>query len=365
MYDVIIIGAGPAGATLARLLPERRILLVDARGVSAADGREKCCGGLLAPDAARMLSRMGLELPGRVRDSGQPLAVRALDLVSGRSRLYPRPYVNLHRPAFEQWLLSLLPENVTLLERHTCLGVEPFRDGAGWEAVLKGQCGTLREKGAMIVGADGAGSVVRRALGAPPRPWIRYLAVQDCFAGESAGHCGGQGDGEYVAFFHPGLTDFYGWVIPKRERVLLGLATPLGTGRRRDKPPHALLDAARAQLEKYGCRFSGTVERQASLLLRPSHRDVFLGADGAWCVGEAAGFISPSSAEGYSYAFASALALAKALATGGTAAGIRRAYRRRTAPLIINLALKQCKAGVMFNPFLRDLIMRSGFLSAK
>jgi len=70
MYDIAIIGAGPAGATLARLISDRyRVLLVDKRqqpGAAANDFSGKCCGGLLAPDAQGMLSKMGLGLPKRV-----------------------------------------------------------------------------------------------------------------------------------------------------------------------------------------------------------------------------------------------------------------------------------------------------------
>ena len=61
MHDIAIIGAGPAGATLARLLGSSyRVLLIDRRAFSPNDhSRGKCCGGLLAPDAQKMLSRLG------------------------------------------------------------------------------------------------------------------------------------------------------------------------------------------------------------------------------------------------------------------------------------------------------------------
>lgn len=71
MYDVAIIGAGPAGATLARLIGNKlKVLLVDKR--RPAESKElsyqksKCCGGLLAPDAQQMIAKLGLGLPGDV-----------------------------------------------------------------------------------------------------------------------------------------------------------------------------------------------------------------------------------------------------------------------------------------------------------
>ena len=50
-YDIAIIGAGPAGCTLARLLDRSyRVLLLDKRDLSSEEypGMSKCCGGLLA-----------------------------------------------------------------------------------------------------------------------------------------------------------------------------------------------------------------------------------------------------------------------------------------------------------------------------
>ena len=105
MYDVAIIGAGPAGATLARLISDRfGVLLVDKRRLSGADTDEfpgKCCGGLLAPDAQGMLSKMGLGLPKSVLVDPQLFVVRAIDVKQRTERYYQRYYINMDRGRFD------------------------------------------------------------------------------------------------------------------------------------------------------------------------------------------------------------------------------------------------------------------------
>ena len=82
--DVAIIGAGPAGATLARRLAETtnyRVTLLDRRALDRPQqGVGKCCGGLLAPDAQRSLARQGLILPLEILVDPQIFAVRTIDL---------------------------------------------------------------------------------------------------------------------------------------------------------------------------------------------------------------------------------------------------------------------------------------------
>ena len=63
IYDIAIIGAGPAGANLARLIDSARyrVLLID-----ASDIRPKVCAGLLSPDAQKLLAHARITLPPSV-----------------------------------------------------------------------------------------------------------------------------------------------------------------------------------------------------------------------------------------------------------------------------------------------------------
>jgi len=118
MCDIAIIGAGPAGSTLARLLAERyKILLVDKRPLDRNPEKDclgKCCGGLLAPDAQAMLSKMGLGLPKSVMVGPQLFVVRAIDIQHRLERYYQRYYINMDRGKFDQWLLSMVAPSVEM-----------------------------------------------------------------------------------------------------------------------------------------------------------------------------------------------------------------------------------------------------------
>ena len=61
-YDIAVIGGGPAGATFARELakskPDRKIVLIDEKPRTGS----KVCGGLLAPDAQKVLAQFKVGL---------------------------------------------------------------------------------------------------------------------------------------------------------------------------------------------------------------------------------------------------------------------------------------------------------------
>lgn len=341
-YDAIIVGAGPAGSTLARLLPGKwRILLIDGRGPGG-----KPCGGLLAPDAQKALARFDLTLPKSVLVDPQIFSVKTIDVPSGLTRWYPRTYLNVNRNAFDGWLLSLLPGNVQVLSGR-CVRVE--RQEGGYCAHLREGEREWDACAPMLVGADGASSVVRRCL-YPALRTRRYVAIQQWFAEGAA-----PVNPFYSCLFDPAATDCCSWSIHKDGTLILGGAFPASGCR-------AAFEAHKKRLARFGFALEHPVRTEACTVLRPTGPGSFeTGRQGAYLVGEAAGFISPSSLEGISSAILSAEALSRSL----DACDPARAYRRATRRLRAKLLLKNFKCPFMYAPALRRLVMRSGLTALR
>ena len=98
-YDVVIVGAGPAGSNLARLLDgeKYKVLLLD-----GCDNGEKVCGGLLSPDAQDIFAKYDISIPTDVLASPQLFSVKTIDLADGYTRYYRRSYLNVDRRKFDE-----------------------------------------------------------------------------------------------------------------------------------------------------------------------------------------------------------------------------------------------------------------------
>ena len=353
MYDIAIIGAGPAGSTLARLLAERyRILLVDKRPLNENPEErcpDKCCGGLLAPDAQAMLSKMGLGLPKSVLVGPQLFVVRAIDIRHRLERYYQRYYINMDRGKFDRWLLSMVAPSV---EMRLGRRFKSYRRDKNHFTIRLAKNGhTSEEQARILVGADGASSRVRK-LALPNSVFPKsYIAIQQWFEAEKQLPY-------FSTLFDPEITDYYCWTIPKQEHLNIGAALSPGP-EVTDK-----FELLKSRLKDCGFQFGKLIRREAAFILRPMRaRQISTGTAGIALIGEAGGFISPSSAEGISYAFKSALALADALPDRPD--DFERRYKQKTVCMRANLLVKNLKSQFIYNPRLRNIVMKTGLKSMK
>ncbi|MBE6532014.1 MAG: FAD-binding protein [Ruminococcaceae bacterium] len=349
MYDVAIIGAGPAGAVLALELAKAdeklKILLVDG---SSEHG--KVCGGLLSPDAKAELSSMGLTVPEAVITSPQTSTVDTIDLERGITRIYGRDYLNMDRAAFDSWLVSLIPDTVEI-RRARCVSVE--KSGNEFDLRLK-SAGKLEEiKASIVVGADGAASIVRRSV-FPNKKTYKYVSIQEWY------EIPDKKIPVFSCIYDEKTSDSCSWTIIKDDNFIFGGAF-LKDGCRR------AFAEQKSRLEKhYGVRFGTPRKQEACLVVSPRrYGDFFVGQDGAYLVGEAAGFISSSSFEGISSAIRSGRMLARAISSGRDKQQITKKYQSATIGLRFKLLLKIPKMKILTSPTLRHLIMKSGVTAKK
>lgn len=336
--DIVIVGAGPGGSTLARLLPPTyRVMVIDKKSEMDTSFR-KPCGGLLAPDAQRCIAEIGLHLNKDILVDPQIFSVYTLDLKNKLSRHYQRAYFNMDRHRFDLWSMRQIPASVDVRREATVLHIAysekgyivTFRQGEQTEEV---HCKYL-------VGADGANSIVRRFL-YPGHKIRTYLSIQEWYEVDQSGPF-------YASFFDPENTDCYSWALHKDQFLIYGGAFP------QDQALQRFL-RQKKKLIALGLPLEHPVKREACLVLRPARlKEVVTGRDNAFLIGEAAGFISPSSLEGISFALNSARLLAEKFPN-------QPVY----AKLKCKLFLKLLKSPFLYHPTLRKWIMKSGLQTIK
>jgi len=230
--DVLIIGAGPAGAAAAIWLRRagRSVIVVD----KAVFPRDKCCGDGLTTLALRELAPLGL-LPEHV-PSWQTVDAAWLRSPSGREVCLPMPADGIFaattpRRELDAALVRLaLAAGAVVHEGHALTGLTQLDDRV--EATVDG-LGTVTAR--YVVAADGMWSPTRKLLGlAEPG----YLGEWHAFRQYAKGVTGPAADRLYV-WFEPDFLPGYAWSFPLPDgRVNLGFGV-LRDGTRTGKAMHA------------------------------------------------------------------------------------------------------------------------------
>ena len=347
VYDIAVVGAGPAGSVfvseIAKAHPELNIAIIDGQKLASA----KPCGGLLAPDAQKLLAKFDLVLPKSILEDPQIFAVQTIDIEQRLVRYYQRHYLNMDRYAFDRWLLSLIPPHVDVIKGR-CKEIE--RDGDFFKVSVNLHGSEAQLSARVIVGADGGGSIVRRTFFEPMR--VQYVAIQQWFK------FNGQKMPYYSCVFDSKTSESCSWTIHKGDNIIFG-------GAFKRKGCREAFDTQKSRLEEFlGVSFGDAVKTEACLVSSPrSAKDFCTGKENVFLLGEAAGFISASSFEGLSSAMFSGKMLADAFEGAGSFDDVHRRYQKRTWALRCKLLLKSVKRIFLCNRFTRWLIMKSGVQS--
>jgi geranylgeranyl reductase family protein len=206
--DVIVVGAGPAGAAAAVTLAEagRDVVVVD----KARFPRDKICGDGLTTGALRLLERLGLE-PTAV-PSWQTVDDVVVRGPSGHQVTFPLPrgrgtYAAVARRRDLDAVLvdRARSAGAKVLDGHACVGVSA-RPGDVTVAVD----GVGDIDAAHVVAADGMWSPVRKHLGlATPGYRGEWHAFRQYFTG-----VGPRAARDLVVWFEPDLLPGYAWSFP-------------------------------------------------------------------------------------------------------------------------------------------------------
>ena len=330
--DVIVVGAGPAGAATAILLAERGldVLVVD----RATFPRPKICGEYVSPEGARILDRLGA-LKAIDAAGAAPLVGMRITAPDGTALDARYRAIGSWRPYREHALaLSRSVLDAILVDRLRALPVE-LREGVrvtdltidgdrvtGVETVdASGRRETIEAR--LVVGADGRASVVAHRLGCRHAHRLRRIALTTYVRGLA--ECRDVGE----IFVDPPDYAILNPLAP--DRVNMSLVVPL-----EDVTPwrgrlEAFFVARVKQLPHLARRVAGAVrvaplEAMGPLAYRvtpPRHGGVLL-------VGDAAGFYDPLTGEGVFSALRGAeLAVetvARALARGDVSRGALAEY---------------------------------------
>lgn len=304
-YDVIVVGAGPAGSSTAFHLAKRdvRVLLLD----KAAFPRDKICGDGIAPRAVRTLYKMGLQerLDGRFNKfHGFRFAGAGRAVVENKIPPTPRfpDHGYIIRRIDLDGILANHAREAGALMWEGCEVRGPLVEGGrvtGVRAVRDGR--ELELTAPVVVGADGPHSPLGRAMGLlVDDPLYMGVSIRQYFEGV-------EDIGDYLEVYPEKLiSPGSGWVFPvTREGVAnVGVGAMLyhikrdGINLRRFF--EALLNDAPHVAPKM--RNARPISPIRGELLR-----VGLGASRIECpgmilVGDAASMTNPVSGEGVTYA---------------------------------------------------------------
>jgi geranylgeranyl reductase family protein len=230
VWDVIIVGAGPAGLIAAWYLATRgrRVLILEKKGVP----REKICGEGLNHDAVRFLKNIGFFHD--IRPQCHELSKAVLYSSRGCTLDIPGPFYTISRIRFDQILAKQASGAGAAFAGLHVTGVVK-NDAELYSLCCKGLKRPLKSK--FVILAVGAKTGLTRSLGIATERFPSALAAR--FYVRAPGM-----HSSLIASFHPQVLPGYGWIFPMgNRRYNIGVIGYYRKGRRKGPSVGLRLDA--------------------------------------------------------------------------------------------------------------------------
>lgn len=290
IHDVIIVGSGPAGATLAYELANSGIsvMVID----KAVFPRNKCCGGGVTVRASNLIG----EIPADITEDNVSKAVFSF---SGSS-LFDGSHSNtliktVNRENFDHFLVQRAEKAGANIVQDTTVTALQLSDDNVEVTTSRGNFRTQ-----YVVGADGNRSIVSRYVNNIPHD--RFIGIETEVQVE---------DRDMERWKSRILIDMgwtpkgYAWLFPKKDHLSIGVGAPVNKAGNLKKGYWQFLDSIKISRYKVKSWSAGIVPMFAGKPKVVEGRIALLG--------DAAGLADPLTGEGIGNALLSARLAAPAL----------------------------------------------------
>ena len=316
-YDVLIVGAGPAGANTAisykKLNPELKVGIFD----KAIFPRDKSCGDAIGPGVISALKRFGNE--HILEDEPEVISTTLygpknigiqnyIPEVQNKedSVVYVIPRVDLDNRIFN--LAKSL--EVDSFEGYRYSGFEKNLDES-INVSFKNSSGeneTFRTT--LLVGADGANSRVRKDLNLNQnKDWHKAIAIRAYI--DSPNYLDIFKERSLMFEINVSALRGYAWAFPSKDTLInIGIGMPLSLFKKEDKNINDMLNDFVQTLESRGVIVENIRLEKSYMLPFASSRPK-LAHDKVALVGDAGSMINPMSGEGIFYGMESGFLLAE------------------------------------------------------
>lgn len=374
--EVIVVGAGPAGATAATILAQKGhdVLLLDRQSFP----RDKICGDGIPSGVVRIMNQMGMRAKVLAAEAnGDFNPIKQVRLVSPKGFVMDTPLrddAEAHSYVAPRIVID------TMLQRHAVESGAEFLSAQVQEPLLEnGQVVGVRAKvgengrshpqdlrARLVIGADGVTSAISRALRprqAQHQPEHKAVALRAYIEGIE------EVPNTAEFYLYEDISPGYAWIFNLGSgRANIGLGMRLDQFRQVKRKLEDLLKEflAMPQIDRrltQGGRLHDVATWQLNFGSQAGLRFAF---PGALLVGDAAGFINPITGGGIHNGMISAELAAKtaheALTAGSVALSQLRVYEQRCQRVLLPGLYRSYKHQLILQrfPALIDFLIRQG-----